>query len=722
MLKIGFINYSLNVGGIETLILEICKRIDRHSFEPYIFVFEKDGKLKEEYLKARVKVVEVPKRAEFDWFLPFRLSGALKKYNIDMAHTHNPSNWLYGGLAAKIAGIPLIHTEHTTADYNGWHVKRWNLIERLLSRITARITTVSGSARDYMVKSCAIDPSRIEVIHNAIKPGEFDIEADTLKIRESLSVAHDAVLFGNIARFYENKDHRTLLYAFKAVLDKNKNAYLLLAGDGPTYEDIKKLAVELEIAGNVRFLGNRRDIPQLLRAIDIFVLSSKREGLPIVILEAMASGLPVIATDVDGNKEAVVDGKTGILVHPAAWQALADAMNGLIDNRAAARAMGLAGKDRILSEFTFEKMIARYESIYSSLKYKDINICIAGEFPPPQGGMGLQAKLLADRLANEGFSVSTIKRNISFRGIFTYLNNIKIVRSFIRFPVYVFRLMVMVPRVNSIHIFSNSYLDFFLYTVPAVITGKGMGRKVIIHYHGGSAEEFLKKYSFFIKRIFRMADDVVAPSGFLKDIFNRYGIETRIIPNICDLDLFSFLPREKLSPNFIITRNLEKKYNVQCAVRAFRLVKERFSGARLTVVGGGSEESRLKLLARDLGVADSVFFTGRVDNSQVSMFYRSSDIFLNSSTVDNMPVSVLEAFASGLPVISADAGGLRYIVQDRKTGLLVNIDDHEGMAKSMCELLESPAMARDIALNAREFVKSFSWDKIRDRWLEIYAA
>ncbi|MFA5145950.1 MAG: glycosyltransferase [Candidatus Omnitrophota bacterium] len=366
-IKIGFVNYSLNVGGIETLILEICKRLNRSVFEPCIFVFEKDGKLKDEYLRSGIGVIEVSKKERFDILLPFRLSKILREENISIVHTHNPTNWLYGGIAARLAGLPLIHTEHTTTDYDSYHVKRWEFIEWALAKFTRRITAVAGSVKTHMIKRSGINSKKIEVVYNAIETERFDTGANKEKMRGELSIRQDEFVIGNIARFYENKDHQTLLRAFKLVLEKIPNVYLLLIGDGPLKYKIESFAGELKIPARIKFLGNRRDIPQLLKMMDLFVLSSKREGLPIVLLEAMASGLPIVATDVDGNGELVLHEETGFVVPPADPKELSAAILNLLTDRSKAKRMAARGKERVKNHFTFNSMVEKYEKIYEEV-------------------------------------------------------------------------------------------------------------------------------------------------------------------------------------------------------------------------------------------------------------------------------------------------------------------------------------------------------------------
>ncbi len=367
MIKIGFVNYSLDVGGVETLILEICRRLDRRRFQPYIFVFEKNGKLKNEYLDSKIVVCEVDKKKGLDWLLPVKLSKMLKKHNIDIVHTHNPSNWLYGSIAAKLAGIPIVHTEHTTSDYDNYHVKRWQVIESILAQFTHTITTVCENVKKHMVEKSGISSSKIKVVYNAIDIDNFSVEIDKSKLMQDLSLDENCMTMGSVARFYKNKDHKTLLEAFGLALKQIPNLYLLLVGDGPLKPDIEKLADGLNVSKNVRFLGNRRDIPQLLKVMDIFVLSSKREGLPIALLEAMASGVPVIVTDVDGNTEVVIDRETGLVVPSNNAEKLAKAIIKLLADKENADKMAENGKRFVEERFSFCNMVNNYSQIYQSI-------------------------------------------------------------------------------------------------------------------------------------------------------------------------------------------------------------------------------------------------------------------------------------------------------------------------------------------------------------------
>lgn len=364
-IRVGFVTYLLDIGGIETLILEICRNIDRRSYEPYVFVFQRDGKLETELASMGVPVHLVEKKPGTDLALVLKLRKLFRRLKIDVVHTHNQSPWLYGGVAALLSGIPLIHTEHTVVDYHSqYHPERWKSIERVLSCITYRITTVADSVAKFLMTEEKIAPSKIQVVHNGVKTSVYDTDTDAQAKRASLDIGEADFVVGNVARFFPNKDHNTLLEAFSIVSKTMGSSKLVLAGDGPLKDELVAKVDKLGLKDKVNFLGSRRDIPEVLKTFDVFALSSTREGFPIVLLEAMAAALPVVATDVDGNSELVNDGKTGFLVPAGDPAALARAICAVAAGRQDAKSMGQRARETVRSGFNFEKMIASYEELY----------------------------------------------------------------------------------------------------------------------------------------------------------------------------------------------------------------------------------------------------------------------------------------------------------------------------------------------------------------------
>ena len=169
----------------------------------------------------------------------------------------------------------------------------------------------------------------------------------------------------------------------------------------------------------------------------------------------------------------------------------------------------------------------------------------------------------------------------------------------------------------------------------------------------------------------------------------------------------------------MVTRNLEPMYNVKMALEAFGVVKERHPGARLDIVGSGAQEAELKRWVAEKGLED-VFFAGAVPNEEIARFLQAADILLNPSNVDNMPISLLEAFAFGVPVISTRVGGIPDLVGEEKAALLVEPGDYLRMAEKISELVKEPEKAKRLTAHAKDLCKDFTWDSVRSRLLEVY--
>ena len=362
--RIMHLNQSLGMGGIETLILQLCARLDRAAYAPSVCVLEGGGPLAVEFEAAGVPVHVMKKGRGVDWRLPVRLAQLVRREGIDILHTHNTAAWFYGVLAARLSGLPVVHTEHTSPSY---HARRWRKIEKALSLATDRISAVSGSVARVMTEEQGIAANKVRVVHNGIEASLYGGAADGAALKAALGIPRSAPVVGNVARLFPNKDHGTLLRAFKRVVERVSSATLLIAGEGPLRGEVEAEVRRLQLSGTVHLLGNRRDIPALLRVFDLFVLSSVKEGLPMALLEAMAAGKPVVATEVDGNPELVVHEGTGLLVPPGNPDALAEAICRLLQDQGAAQRMGRQGRERVRRLFTFERMADAYQDVYASV-------------------------------------------------------------------------------------------------------------------------------------------------------------------------------------------------------------------------------------------------------------------------------------------------------------------------------------------------------------------
>lgn len=274
-------------------------------------------------------------------------------------------------------------------------------------------------------------------------------------------------------------------------------------------------------------------------------------------------------------------------------------------------------------------------------------------------------------------------------------------------------------RADVVHVFSASYSSFLLAPLPAIIIAKLLGRRVVLNYHSGEAPDHLRR-SALARRVMRAWVDLnVVPSAFLRDVLASFGIPARIVTNTIDLREFAYRVRDPLRPRILSTRNFEPIYNVAAVLRAFALVQARRADATLTLVGSGSQEPGLRALAADLTLRH-VTFVGRVPPSDIHRYYADADIYVQTPAIDNMPLSVLEAFASGLPVVSTGVGGVPAILTNGVHGLLAPADDDEAVAAHLIALLESPAYARQLAAAARGTCAEYEWPVAREGWLAAY--
>lgn len=301
---------------------------------------------------------------------------------------------------------------------------------------------------------------------------------------------------------------------------------------------------------------------------------------------------------------------------------------------------------------------------------------------------------------------------------FRWMTGIKYLRTLATELTYIPLLVRELRRADVVHIFSASYSSFLLAPLPALLVAKALGKPAVLNYHSGEAPDHLRR-SAVARWALSIAGRIAVPSRFLRDVFGRFGMDAVVVPNIMALESFPYRPRVPLRPRLLSTRNLEGLYNVACTLRAFRRIQDRHPDASLTLVGSGSEELRLRALAADLQLRN-VRFVGRVAPSQIAAFYTDHDIYLQSPEIDNMPLSVLEAFASGLPVVSTEAGGIPTILRHGQDGLLAPLDDDAALAEHVLTLLANPDQARALAEAAHATLSHYTWDQVRDQWLALY--
>lgn len=333
------------------------------------------------------------------------------------------------------------------------------------------------------------------------------------------------------------------------------------------------------------------------------------------------------------------------------------------------------------------------------------------------GGQAVQAARLLEKLNQEPHLEADIQ---SIGPVFLpKLQKIKYLRTVLSSVKYLSDIITKIPRYDVIHICSAAHLSFVLTPTPAVIVAKLFSKKTILNYRSGQIKRHFTNWHRTLKPTLRLFDKIVVPSNYLVDMFAKYGFEAHSIYNFVDIDRFKFRKREKLRPVFFSNRLLEELYNIPCILRAFAIIQAKYADAKLIVAGFGDQRESLESYAKELKLKN-VEFVGKVNQEKMAELYGEVDIYLNSPNTDNMPGSIIECYASGVPVVTTDAGGIPYILEHEKTGLMVKLNDHKGLAREAMRLLKDDALAQKIIANGRKAAAKFSWEKVRTEWLTVY--
>ena len=334
--------------------------------------------------------------------------------------------------------------------------------------------------------------------------------------------------------------------------------------------------------------------------------------------------------------------------------------------------------------------------------------------------MANQCEQLVRLLKLEDLEVELVRSNPPYRP--AWVARVPGLRAGFRLVPYALRLWRAAGRAHVMHVFANSGWAWHLFAGPALLAARLRGTAVIVNYRGGNADSFLAAAPAHVLHSLRRATLRVTPSPYLQRVFGKHGLTAEVVPNIVDLTRFTPVPARDFAtaPHVVVARNLEPIYDIPTAIRAMVHVRRRFADATLTVAGSGPELSRLQSLVTELGLAGAVNFSGRVENRAMPQLYAQADCVVNPSTVDNMPISLLEAFASGLPVVSTDAGGIPDMLADGVSGLLVPIGDDRAMGLGVCRVLEDRALAAMLAAAGRAEATKYDWPRVRAMWLDTY--
>ena len=281
------------------------------------------------------------------------------------------------------------------------------------------------------------------------------------------------------------------------------------------------------------------------------------------------------------------------------------------------------------------------------------------------------------------------------------------------------KLVSTLPRYEVVHFHVDAFRTFIKKIVPSLILSKFFGRKIVLSFTSAEIEFYLDRWGKVLRPVVLLADIILVPSNYTAEILNRYGFKAETVPHCIDTRRFTFRTRRELQPRILVNRTLELKNNIPCALQAFRLVKQKYPRVELVIAGEGPLRRELENIVRADNL-NGVYVTGWVTPEKMTGLLNDVDLFLNPSTIDDFPISIFEAQASGLPVITTDAGGILEMVSDRVNALVTPINNPGEVAQRIIELVENPALTERLSYQGRYNAEKYDWANYTDRLGRLY--
>ncbi len=346
-------------------------------------------------------------------------------------------------------------------------------------------------------------------------------------------------------------------------------------------------------------------------------------------------------------------------------------------------------------------------------------LLVAPSLESLSGGQEVQAELLLRAWKDDSVvDVELLLSNPRLPRALRSLERVPLLRTLARFPIRVLALYRFGQRANVIHAFSGAGTSFLIATLPVVAVAKLLKKAIVVHYHSGLGATHLA-HSAVARHTLRACDRVVVPSSYLHAPFEARGILTTTIANVVDSSRFTLRESPPTTPTLVSVRNFERIYGVDDVIRTFARLKVTRPTLRLLLAGSGPKEKELRALVRSLEL-DDVSFVGRLSRDDIAELMKRASVLVNASRVDNMPVSLLEAFAAGVPVVSTSAGGIPTFAKHNETALLADVGDVAALAIMVGRLLDDAQLAKRLVRAAQREVGRCSWVAIRPRWISLY--
>jgi len=773
---------ELRRGGAERVVVHLASTVRSLGAAVEIVCVRNPGGLAAEAEAAGVPVVALRSLRGYDVKAVFALAKEMRRFRPDVIHVHDRSSLPYVVMANWMGGRrPIVLSAHGLLVHNEHPRRR----DRLAARSLARMTAVSKPAADEYARLCGWK-GEVEVIDNGVPPVERSEELGR-QLRRSLGIADDTFVYLAVGNIKPEKGFEDLLAAAAVLREllktrqRGQSPFCVLIAGGVTDEEYHARLMarhkELGLDGVVQFLGLRSDTQSLYSAADAFVLSSRKEGLPMVLLEAMSAGLPVAATEVGAVPEVVGQGEAGLLVPPASADLLAAAMFRLFSEPALRASVGSAAQAKIKSRYGVERMAERYMEVYArgvgdvadnasgsesgkatgSATARDARpaVLMLGPMPPLTGGMATVACNLRDSDLRRWCDLETINTGKTtpegrsfLTGAWAQIRLLQGILSDIRRR-----------RVRIVHIHTCALFSFWR-DIVHMIAIRLVGSRVIWHLHDGTFPRFISEGHSIKRAIIRwtleQGDATIVLSNEALALLQPHAPKVRwqvVLNGVPTHERPSRDDRNRADPTngtvpfssdenwdsppvlsadntaiaslkLLFLGNLTRRKGAYDLIEAVEAAAKRGVCATLSLAGGETAPGQRREIEQRIAespCADRIHLLGLVHGEAKQHALDEADCIGLPSYAEGLPMALLEGMAAGLPAIATDVGSIPAVVTDGVEGFLISIGDVHTLALRICRLAQDPMLCRRMGQNARERVeREFSQRVMAERVYQIY--
>jgi glycosyltransferase involved in cell wall biosynthesis len=746
--RVLLVTSELRCGGAERVMVHLASTLRTLDVAVEIVCLQRPGVLAEEARAAGVDVVALQSLRGYDLKAVWSLAKCLRRFRPDVINVHDRSSLPYVIVANWIGGRrPLVFSAHGLLVQD----ERPRLRDRWAARRLSQVTAVSQPAAQEYARLLGWK-GVIEQIDNGVPPVER-CEALRRRFRQSLELNDDAFIFAAVGNVKPEKGFEDLLDAAAALrgMAGNRAFNVLIAGGSADEEYRTSLLARskrLNLNGHARFLGHCADTQSLYSAADAFVLSSRKEGLPMVLLEAMSAGLPVVATEVGAVPEVIRPDVDGLLVPPASADRLARAMCRLATDESLRVSLGSAGRARVENQYGVHRMAERYLDVFaraaarkgtedvlvgnSRSKRDRPSVLMLGPLPPLTGGMATVACNLRDSDLRRLCDLETINNGK------TTAEGRPLLAGVWAQAALLWKILSTIRRggVGVVHIHTCALFSFWRDTVHALAI-RTLGCRVVWHLHDGTFPTFISEGSRFKRAVIRWslrraAATIVLSEATLEALRpHAPGVRWRVVPNGVPLGK----PRQddEASDNspdaplrMIFLGNLTRRKGAYDLIAAVETAAKQGVRAVLSLAGGETAPGQRTEIERRIAespCAGQICLLGLVHGEQKQKAFDEADSVVLPSYAEGLPMALLEGMAEGLPAIATRIGSIPALVNDGVEGFLIPAGDIEALAERICRLARDPALRRRMGRNARDRVENeFSQRAMAERVFRIYQA